>query len=141
MLWVLDLDGVVWLAGEPIPGSASAIERLRSVGQQVAFVTNNSTPLLADHIARLVRAGVEARDRELVTSAQAAASTLPSGTRAACIGGEGLREALEARNVAVVRSRESPDAVVVGRTADLDFRELSEAASAIRAGARFVATN
>jgi len=29
MTWVLDLDGVVWLADEPIAGSAEAIARLR----------------------------------------------------------------------------------------------------------------
>ena len=141
MLWVLDLDGVVWLAGQPIPGSASAIESLRSAHQGVAFVTNNSTPLLAEHVARLERAGVAANAGELVTSAQAAAAALPGGTRAAYIGGEGLREALEARNVEVVGPAQHPDAVVVGRTADLDFRALSDAASAIREGARFVATN
>lgn len=141
MLWVLDLDGVVWLAGEPIPGSASAVQRLRSAGQRVAFVTNNSTPPLAQHVARLSRAGVEAQEGEVVTSAQAAAAALSTGTRAAYIGGPGIGEALEARNVVVVRPEENPDSVVVGRTMNLDFHELSEAASAIRAGARFIATN
>jgi len=141
MLWVLDLDGVVWLAGDPIPGSASAVKRLRSAGRQVAFVTNNSTPPLAEHIARLARAGVEAQEGEVVTSAQAAAAALPTGSRAAYIGGPGIAEALEVRNVAVVRPDETPDAVVVGRTTDLSFDELSEAASAIRSGARFIATN
>ena len=34
-----------------------------------------------------------------------------------------------------------PDAVVVGRSVTLDFAELAAAATAIRAGARFVATN
>jgi glycerol 3-phosphatase-2 len=141
MLWVLDLDGVVWLAGTPIPGSASAIDRLRSSGERVAFVTNNSTPLLAEHMARLAHAGVDARPDELVSSAQAAASIVRAGSRAVCVGGEGLREALEHRGVSLVRPDERPDAVVVGRTMELDFHALSDAASAIRSGAKFIATN
>ena len=141
MLWVLDLDGVVWLAGTPIPGSASAIEQLRARGNRVAFVTNNSTPLIGEHLERLAHAEIRAGADELVTSSQAAASVLEPGARAACVAGNGVREALELRGVTVVAPADQPDAVVVGRTLMLDFQELSDAASAIRNGARFIATN
>ncbi len=40
--WALDLDGVVWLAGRPIPGSADAVTALRAAGERVVFLTNNS---------------------------------------------------------------------------------------------------
>jgi 4-nitrophenyl phosphatase len=141
MLWVLDLDGVVWLAGTPIPGSARSIERLRAAGERIAFVTNNSTPLLDEHVARLAHAGVEAHPDELVSSAQAAASLLDPSSTATCVGGPGLREALEQRGVSLVRADQHPDAVVVGRTLDLDFQALSYAASAVRSGAKFIAAN
>jgi 4-nitrophenyl phosphatase len=141
MLWVLDLDGVVWLAGAPIPGSPEAISRLHAAGEAVAFVTNNSGPTLEEYVAMLDRAGVTIDPGELVTSAQAAASLLPSGSRAAVVGGAGVHEALEARGVEVVGAGDRPDAVVVGRSLRLDFDELAAAAGAIRAGARFLATN
>jgi ribonucleotide monophosphatase NagD (HAD superfamily) len=48
---------------------------------------------------------------------------------------------LAAQNVHAVGPDEGPDAVVVGRTVELDYWALSAAAAAIRAGARFVATN
>ena len=32
MTVVLDLDGVVWLADQPIPGAADAVARLRRAG-------------------------------------------------------------------------------------------------------------
>ncbi len=41
MLWVFDLDGVVWLADQPIAGSPEAIARLRAAGHRPVFVTNN----------------------------------------------------------------------------------------------------
>jgi 4-nitrophenyl phosphatase len=141
MLWVFDLDGVVWLAGQAIPGSAEAVHRLRDAGHRVAFVTNNSTPTVAEYVARLDRAGIEVESDELVTSAQAAASLLEPGTQAGCVGGEGVLEALAARGVEVVGVEAKPAAVVVGRSLRLDFDELAGASTAIRQGARFVATN
>ncbi len=40
-----DLDGVVWLAHQPIAGSVDAIAALRAGGRRVLFVTNNSFAL------------------------------------------------------------------------------------------------
>jgi 4-nitrophenyl phosphatase len=141
MLWVFDLDGVVWLAGQAIPGSPEAIENLRAGGERVAFVTNNSGPTVAEYLGQLERAGVAVTADELVTSAQAAASLLGAGSRVAYLGGPGVREALEQSGVKIVDPLDSPEAVVVGRTLELDFAALAAAATAIRHGARFIATN
>ena len=35
MAWILDLDGVLWLGDEPIPGSADAVASLRDRGERV----------------------------------------------------------------------------------------------------------
>ena len=141
MLWVFDLDGVVWLAGRAIPGAPEAVNGLRDEGHRVAFVTNNSTPTVAEYVARLGAAGIEVDPGELATSSQAAASMLAAGTRVACVGGPGVREALESRAVELVGVADDPEAVVVGRSLDLDFAELAAASTAIRGGARFIATN
>jgi len=141
VLWLFDLDGVVWLAGRAIPGSPEAVARLRGDGARVAFVTNNSTPTVAEYVERLGRAGVEVDPGELVTSSQAAASLIEPGSRVAVVGGEGVHEALRDRGAQLVGAHEGPEAVVVGRSLHLDFEELAAAARAIREGARFVATN
>lgn len=141
MLWVFDLDGVVWLAGQAIPGSPEAVRRVRDAGHRVVFVTNNSTPTVDEYVDRLHRAGIEVAGEELATSSQAAASLLRPGTRAAYLGGDGVREALEGRGVEIVGVDQGPSAVVVGRSLSLDFDQLAAAATAIRNGARFVATN
>jgi len=141
MTWLLDLDGVVWLAGRPIAGSADAIARLRAAGERVAFLTNNSGPTLAEHVAKLQKAGVPAAPEEVVSSAGAAAGLLDAGQRAYVVGGDGVREALTTEGVTIVEDWKQADAVVVGRTTAFDFRMLTEASDAIRAGARFIATN
>ncbi|HET9072756.1 MAG TPA: HAD-IIA family hydrolase [Acidimicrobiales bacterium] len=141
MAWVLDVDGVVWLAGTPIPGAPGAVQRLRDAGEQVVFLSNNSGPTVAEYTAALRRAGVPAEPGDLVTSAQAAASLLCAGQRAAVVGAAGIGEALAERGVEVVPAAARPDAVVVGRTVTLDYDELAGAATAVRDGARFIATN
>ena len=141
MLFVFDLDGVVWLAGQAIPGSPEAVGQLRGAGHRVAFVTNNSTPTIAEYLERLGRAGIEVRPDEMATSSQAAATLIEPGRRVMCVGGEGVTEALVERGVELVAATDQPDAVVVGRSLQLDFAELAAAATAIRDGARFVATN
>ena len=102
MTWALDLDGVVWLAGHAIPGSAEAISELRSAGERVVFLTNNSGPLVAGHVEALTKVGVRCAPGDLATSAQAAASMLNPGSRVAVVGGEGILEALGEQGVQVV---------------------------------------
>lgn len=138
--WVIDLDGVIWLAEQPIPGSADAITRLRQAGIGVLFATNNALPTLSELVAQLARAGIAAQPEELLTSAQAAASLLDRGSTAVVCAGGGVLEALADQGVAVVA--EGPaDAVVVGLTRDFDFAMLATAASAVHGGARLVGTN
>lgn len=138
--WVLDLDGVVWLAGQGIPGAPEAIEALRRAGRRVLFVTNNSSPKVAELIQRLGKIGVVAAADEIVSSAQAAAGLLEAGASVLPLAGPGALEALEARRVRVVD--EAPaEAVVVGFTRDFDFDRLAAAAGAVRRGARLIGTN
>jgi glycerol 3-phosphatase-2 len=139
--WLLDLDGVVWLTGTPLPRAVDAIARLERAGQRVVFFTNNSGPSMAEHLGHLAAAGIEAAPDDLLTSAHAAASLLPAGSRATVVGGAGVREALERRGIQVVAATEHPDAVVVGRTTEFSYDDLSAASRAIGDGARFLATN
>jgi HAD superfamily hydrolase (TIGR01450 family) len=141
MTWALDLDGVVWLAGEAVPGSARAVKALREAGERVVFLTNNSGPLVGEHLGALGDIGIEAPAEDLTTSAQAAASVVQAGSRVSVLGDAGIHEALAARDVVVVPPTEGPTAVVVGRTLELDYWSLGAVATAVRDGARLIATN
>lgn len=138
---VCDLDGVVWLADRPIPGAAQGLARLRAAGHRVLFVTNNSYAPVADVEAKLARFDVPAFG-DVVTSAQAGASLVEAGERVLLCGGPGAEEALVARGAVVVRRTDAPvDVVVVGFHRDFDYEEMRQAATAVRRGARLVATN
>ncbi len=139
-IWVMDLDGVVWLTGTIIPGADDAIHELRGHGVRVLFCTNNSAPNDAELLARLARIGIEAPPADLVTSAHAAASLVEPGARVLALAEEGVHDALEQRG-AIVASDTPVDAVVVGWTHAFDFDRLAGAASAVRAGATLIGTN
>ena len=139
MTWVLDLDGVVWLGDEPIPGAADAVARLRARGERVLFATNNSSAVLGDQEAKLERMGIPA-DGDVLTSAAAAARLVQPGERALVAGGPGIVEALVARGASPVRDGDA-DVVVVGFHRDFDYERLRIAVRALQRGARLIATN
>jgi glycerol-1-phosphatase len=138
-LWIVDLDGVVWLSGVPIGDAAGAVAALRARGARVVFATNNSAPTTAELLARLAAAGIECSEADLATSATAAASLLEPGQSVEVLAEGGVLEALEVRGVATDRSH--PDAAVVGWTNHFDFASLSASANAARATNRLIGTN
>lgn len=139
MPYALDLDGVVWLADDPIPGATEAVARLRATGEPVVFVTNNSFQPLAAVEAKLARHGIPATG-DVLTSAMAAAHLVEPGERVLVCGGPGVVEAVEGRGASVVRDGDA-DAVLVGFHRDFDYERLRIAARAVLRGARLLATN
>jgi len=136
---VCDLDGVVWLAHRPIPGSADAIARLRAAGHRVLFVTNNSFLPLEQIEGALDDVGVPARG-DVLSSAMAAARLVGEHERVLVVGGPGIVQAMTGRGAAVVE-RGPADLVVVGFTRAFDFDALHRAQAAILGGARLIGTN
>lgn len=141
-----DLDGVVWLAHHPIPGSVDAIARLRNAGIRVLFVTNNSFSLLSEHEAALAAIGIEASG-DVISSAMSAAVPLRPGQRVLVCGGKGLVEALSKKGIDVVVAYEQPgasgpfDAVVVGLHKQFSYDVVNDAQRAVRNGALLIGSN
>lgn len=145
---LVDLDGVVQLGDQPIPGAAEALAAARDRGARLAFVTNNAARTAADVVAALARLDVAATAEEVVTSSMAAADVLidklSPGTRVLVVGGPGLWAAVADAGLTPVPSvdvADPPSAVVQGWGPDVAWADLAEATVALRAGAWWVATN
>ncbi len=134
-----DLDGVVWLARQAIPGSPEAVARMRAAGWRVLFVTNNSAVVVAEQEQALLDIGIPAVG-DVLTSAGAAATLLAPGERVLVCGGPGVVEAAVAVGAVVVEDGVS-DAVLVGFHRDFDYERLRIAATAVINGARLIGTN
>ncbi|WP_043502018.1 HAD-IIA family hydrolase [Georgenia sp. SUBG003] len=143
---LMDLDGVCYRGAEPVDHADEGVAGARALGQRMMFVTNNAArepQTVADQLTSL---GIPTQAHEVMTSSQAAAAILgaelPAGSLVLPVGGAGLRTALlEAGFRLAETAADGPVAVVQGFSPDLGWRELTEAAFAVRAGARYVATN
>jgi len=56
--FLIDLDGVVWVGRELLPGAAEALRELLGQGKEIVFVTNNPGRSGAGYAKRLAEAGV-----------------------------------------------------------------------------------
>lgn len=142
--WVVcDLDGVVYLGDRPVEGSGQALSALEGAGFGLLFCTNNSwrtRRATADKIARVT--GYVAGPEQVLSSSVAAAELLAGTAKSAhVVGGPGIREALGDVGVSVAERWQEGEAVIVGVDPEFTYEKLTDAAEAIRAGARFIATN
>lgn len=146
-VFMLDLDGVVYIGDHAVPGVGVDLERVRAHGARIAFVTNNASRppgVVADHLTSL---GVPAQVEDVVTSAQAAASVLRSrygpGARVLVLGAGGLVDALEELGLVAVQDVADPDvaALVTGFGPDVVWREILTCATRVRQGLDWVASN
>ena len=142
---MLDLDGVVYIGGDPVPGAPEHVEHARAAGMRIAFVTNNARRPPAAVAAHLTELGVGADEADVVTSAQAAARLLSErlgrGARVVMLGAEGLEECLRAEGLEPVGATEDAVAVVTGYGPDVPWRDLMRVAVRVRGGLWWVATN
>lgn len=143
---LLDLDGVVYVGPDAVPGVPAALDRVRAGGMRLGFVTNNAARTPEQVAAHLTELQVPAGPGDVITSSQAAATVvaelLGAGARVLPVGGPGVPAALEAAGLTVVtRAEDRPEAVVQGYGREVGWAQLAEAVVAVRNGARHVATN
>lgn len=144
---LIDLDGVVWIGREPVPGSAQALRSLLEAGKRIVFVTNNPGKLPATYAERLRGLGVGVGEEQIVTAgiavARLAGEAAGEGGGAFVIGGEPLKEMVAATGARVLEGEEAwgAKAVVVSGHRGFDYGELVTAKRALERGAALFATS
>jgi phosphoglycolate/pyridoxal phosphate phosphatase family enzyme len=143
---LIDLDGVVWIGREAVPGAIETLNALLAAGTRVVFVTNNPGKPPAAYAERLRSLGVEVGAERIVTAGMVAArlagAAAESGS-AFVIGGEPLKEMVAARGVTLLEGEAAHSAgvVVVSGHRGFDYDELLAAKRALDAGAALIATS
>lgn len=143
---LLDLDGTVWAGDTAIPNAVEAVSAAKEKGLAAAFVTNNASKAPADVAAKLSGMGLATEPSAVMTSAQAAvllaAQYAHPGEKILVVGAPSFVELVRAAGFEPVFSADDmPVAVVHGHSPDNGWKQLSEAALAIRQGARYIASN
>ena len=144
---MLDLDGVVYVGRDAVPGAPEHLAAARDAGMKLAYVTNNASRTPDTVAAHLRELGVDAADEDVVTSAQAAARLLSERAAQRCGGLRHRRRGPAGRaraswGCARCRTRPSePAAVVSGFAADLRWSTVIAGAILVRDGLPWVASN
>ena len=138
---IFDLDGVVYLGNETVPGAGETLERLDADGHNILFCTNNSSRTRAQSAEKIRRVtGYGAHAEQIASSAMAAGRLIEPGSRVLRVGGDGVAEAISVAGAREVSTIDA-DTVVVGIDVSFDYDLLDRASAAVRNGARFIATN
>jgi HAD superfamily hydrolase (TIGR01458 family) len=137
---LVDLDGVLAVSWEPIPGAIVAIDRLRAAGIPVRIVTNTTSRSRTMIASQLRGIGFDIADEDVLTAAAAAASYLCAhhpGKRVFLLGDARPDDLV---GVQLVSVDDRPEVVLIsGADASFAFDNLNLVYRLLLAGAAFVA--
>lgn len=134
-LYLLDMDGTLYLGDEVFNGAVNFINTLSATGRRYIYLTNNSSRAGVDYVTRLKRLGFPCEMENVFTSGMATGLYLrdhfagktvyPVGTRAFMkeIEGYGIR-----------LGEEGAEAVCVGFDTELVYEKLAKAVRFLRRG-------
>ena len=138
---LLDIDGVLHVSGEAVPGAPDAVRELREEGHRLRFVTNNTTRARGQLAGELQAIGFDLESEDITTTPLAAGKLL-QGMRVFALTMSSIRDDL-AGYVELVD--DGADAVLLGGADESEetgevfsYDRLNQAYAELREGARLV---
>lgn len=132
--YVFDLDGTIYLGDGLLPGAREVVDRIRSRGAAVRFVSNNPTLRLVDYQAKLEGLGLPVGPDELITSLVSTTRWLVRHRPEAVvfpIGEEPLVEALMEAGIPLSEDPAEIDIVLASYDRGFTYRKLQIAFDAL----------
>jgi NagD protein len=142
--YIFDLDGTVYLGEALLPTAAATISTLRNLGRRTVFLSNNPTHTCEEYASRLTRLGLPTSAGDVVNSSLVMVDFLRHrlpGARLFVVGEQALCRELAAAGFTLTTEATEVDAVIASFDRTFTYHKLQVAFDAIRAGARFFATN
>jgi HAD superfamily hydrolase (TIGR01458 family) len=135
---LLDLDGVLYVEGELLPGADEAVKRLRGAGIALRFVTNTTAHSRSQTLEKLRDFGIELEEDELVTPAALARRHCEdAGHRTVALI---MNDDVKADFEGLEEADTDVDAVIMGDLGEqFGFRILNQAFRLVMDGAELVA--
>lgn len=141
-LFVLDLDGTVYLGDRLLAGTTDFLQAAEAHGKKVLFFTNNTSRNPQEYIDKLGRMGISITRKDIMTAGDVTIRYLNRhflGKRVYLLGVPALEQSFREGGIPLVE--ETPDLVVVGFDKTLTYEKLERACTFLRRGAVFLATH
>jgi HAD superfamily hydrolase (TIGR01458 family) len=135
---LIDLDGVVYIEDQTIPGAVETVNWLRQKGFAIRFLTNTTMRSRDSLVAKLLKFGIQAAPGEMISTAVVAARWLAEKgiTRVQLLLSEDARNDFAGFEI----TDQQPEVVVVGDMGPaFAFDVLNSAFLSVKAGARLIA--
>ena len=144
-LFLLDMDGTIYLDEDLFPGTLPFLEHVKQAGGKYLFLTNNSSRSVETYIQKLHRLGVPAEEDDFLTSTSALIEDLrgrPPYRLCYAFGTAAFRRQLTEGGVSVTdRLSDEVDCLLMGFDTELTFQKLEDACILLSRGVDFIATN
>ncbi|MEV0323700.1 HAD-IIA family hydrolase [Streptomyces sp. NPDC050658] len=139
---LIDIDGVLTVSWEPLPGAVAAMELLRAAGLPFALVTNTTSRTRASIAARLADAGFPVAEDDILTAPAVTAGYLREhypGARCLLLNAGDIREDLTGVTLLGEEDQEADVVVLGGAGGEFSYAALNRAFRQLQRGARLVA--
>lgn len=144
-VFLLDMDGTIFLGNELIDGAVEFLETIKEKGKRYIFLTNNSSKNKNSYVEKLNKLGIIADKEEIFTSGEATTRYLKrrkKGARVYLLGTPALEEEFEMEGFQLVKDRhQTVDYVVLGFDTTLTYEKLWGACEYIASGVEYIATH
>lgn len=143
-LFLLDMDGTIYLDNDLFDGTQEFLEYVRRVGGRYIFLTNNSSKSVDKYIEKLASLGIESNEEDFLTSTNATVLYLKSKKyhKIYAFGTRSFAEQLADSNLTVTTKLEDDiDCLCMGFDTELTFQKLEDACILLGRGVDYIATN
>lgn len=126
-LWLLDMDGTIYMEDRIFDGTLDLLASIRGRGGRYVFITNNSSKSVQDYLNKGRAMGILAEETDFFTSAQAAVLLLREkfpGAKVYCQGTASLVRELRENGIDVTEEVEPVDLVLTGFDLELTMEKL-----------------
>ncbi len=145
-LWLLDLDGTIYLSDTLFDGTIDFLHYVKQHGGRCVFLSNNSSKGTESYIEKMARMGIEATPEDFLTSTDATVDYVKANyapeTRFYVLGTKSLKDHFKAEGIKVVESpQDSPDALILGYDTELNYKKIEETCIILGRGVPYIATH
>ena len=143
-LFLLDMDGTIYLDEDLFDGTLDFLNYVRSIGGRYMFLTNNSSKSVDKYIEKLARMGIAAVREDFLTSTNATIVHLKKKDyrKIYAFGTATFRQQLAEAGLPITDHLEDGiDCLCMGFDTELSFQKLEDACILLGRGVDYIATN
>ncbi len=144
-LFLLDMDGTIYLDQELFDGTLDFLEYVKKIGGRAMYLTNNSSKSVDKYIEKLASMGICAEKKDFTTSAQATALYLLDTHKddlLYVLGTQSLKAELAGYGLKITdKLCDEIKCLVMGFDTELCFSKLEDACILLNRGVDYIATN